>query len=35
VQKEFQYFLFFAIEMAILSVLGQKKGLGLSGVKQN
>jgi len=31
--NKFQIFLFFAIEMAVLSVLSKKKGLGLLGVK--
>jgi len=32
-QNNFQNFLLFAIEMAVLSVFSQKKGLGPSGVK--
>jgi len=32
-RKQFQIFLLFAIEMAVLSVFLQKKGLGPLGVK--
>jgi len=32
-KNNFQIFLFFAIEMAVLSVFSQKKGLGPLGIK--
>jgi len=34
-QNNFQIFLLFAIEMEVLSVFSQKKGLGPLGVKVN
>jgi len=34
-QNNFQIFLLFAIEMAVLSIFSQKKGLGPLGVNQS